>query len=247
MVTVAVQLTCADASHGAEFKCLDGQYLTMTVKPNTDPVDRHSNQAHISFSSAINLEGPCHQRDNVDNSYLDIEARVSIMLKLRGFICPWASHDSHKAGYELLPTTCCYISRMSNSVIERVKLLIRLTSRPPTTVDVAQVHCGPLQMATMLSDAHQLIPIYVNDNLVTRHRVWISEFVKTITDFKAEVVLHYPECVPSIVIGIATSPGVWVTTVSGRLLSLFSVDGIGRQYLDPTEASLIPSAIPCSL
>jgi len=179
MATVAVQLICADASYGAEFKCLNGRYPTVTVEPNTNPVDRHSNQAHISFSSAINVQGPCRQRHDVDNSYLDVEVRVGIMLKLRGFICPRSSHDSHKAGYELLPTTCCCISRMS-----------RLTSRPPPTVDVAQVDCGPLDVATMLSGAHQLIPIYVNGNLVIWHRVWISEFVKARMDFKAEVTLH---------------------------------------------------------
>jgi len=113
MATVAVQLTCADASYGAEFKCLDGRYPTMAVEPNTDPVDRYSNQAHISFSSAINLQGPCRQRDDVDNSYLDVEARVGIMLKLCGFICPWSSHDSHKAGNQLcwlsLGTTGCMV------------------------------------------------------------------------------------------------------------------------------------------
>ena len=67
------------------------------------------------------------------------------------------SHDSHKAGYEVLRTTCCCMSRKSNPVIERVKVLVRLTSRPPLTDDVAPVACGPLGVPTMLcSVVHHL-------------------------------------------------------------------------------------------
>jgi len=184
----------------------------------------------------------------VDSSYLDIQGRVDVMLKLRGFLCSWSSHDSHKAGYELLPTTSCCVSRMSNSVIQWVKLLVKQTRHPAPSSRAAHVDCSPWDVVCMLGSGDWVqIPIFVNENLVMRDRAGIPTFVKSMLELKVEVALQYPEGVPSMIIGTHEHPGVWISCCSGRLLALFDVQGMGPLYLDPNEASLIQCAKPGSL
>lgn len=164
----------------------------------------------------------------MDESYLDVNARIGIMLMLRGFLCPWSSHDSHKAGYELMPTACCCISRLSGPVVELLDALVLRPTRPVPELRVSDADFGPWSSTSMLGpDCPELIPIYINGNLFMQAKAVVLTFIKRVLGIKSRMGLRYPECVLSMVIGTHQHPGVWVTSCSGRLLLIFSVPGIG--------------------
>jgi hypothetical protein len=130
VASICIPLVCVDASYAVELESVLPGLDELRVEPNQDPIDRRSMQAMLSFSCSVNLAGPCRERDDVDDSYLDVEGRLKVLRSLKGFLCPWTSHDSHKAGYELLPTSTCCVSRLSREMIGRVRKLVGRTRDP---------------------------------------------------------------------------------------------------------------------
>ena len=202
VASVCIPLVCVDASYSIELDSALPGLDELWVEPNQDPVDRRSTQAMVSFSCAVNLSGPCRERDDVDGTHLDVEGRLRVLRSLKGFLCPWTSHDAHKAGYELLPTSSCCVSRVSRNMVDKVRQLVKRT-REVLDQPVDAPECPPPWSVLSMIGHNESgdVPIVFDGNLLMRDRHHLLALVNGLYQLKRLAFEACPECTPSVVLG----------------------------------------------